>query len=271
MMPKRQQTVAADPPKQLPKSSIEWVDIKTLKIDKSYQREVNPRQVKRIVSDFQPEAYHPLLVGRRDSGADYVVDGLQRLTAGKKLKFTDVMCSVFSSDGRAHEAAIFGRVNKARTAITALNGYRAALVSGDEKTLAINKIIDRRGFKIPTGPNRTWPYIAATGTLYTIANKRDGLQLLESALVCVQQGWTKDADGLMSHSLNGVATFLRVFPDCDHDRLIVAMQAYRPAQLIESAQATMKMLGGSRHNIIAQALLKKYNVRLQTRKLKWPK
>ena len=142
-MPKPQQTVAADPPKQLPKSSIEWVDVKTLKIDKSYQREVNPRQVKRIVSDFQPEAYHPLLVGRRDSGADYVVDGLQRLAAGKKLKFTDVMCSVFSSDGRAHEAAIFGRVNKARTAITALNGYRAALVSGDEKTLAINKIIDR--------------------------------------------------------------------------------------------------------------------------------
>jgi hypothetical protein len=66
------------------KSALRVVKLSDLSVDQSYQREVKSGH-KSIVSDFNEEALGVPLVGQRSDGSLWIVDGLQRVTALKKL------------------------------------------------------------------------------------------------------------------------------------------------------------------------------------------
>lgn len=253
----------------LPKSSSERIKTGELHVDKAYQRTIKPAQVKRIVDNFSPEAFGSLLVGRRESGKMLIVDGQQRWTAAKKLVMPDVLCSVFASQGRAHEAAVFKLVNNDRTGITSLAVYRACVWAGDTETLAIDAIVRECGFRVPQGQNRSWPNISATGSLYSIYRKRNGGTLLTNVLACVGSAWMKDVDALKGFVLLGIATFLSTFPECDSERLVRSISNTKPGILLDGCDSAMKLMGGSRHKLFAKGVTKLYNKGLRNR-LVWP-
>jgi len=253
----------------LPKSSSERLPVGLLLVDKAYQRLAKRSQVNKIVKDFNPEAFQALLIGRRENGKLYVVDGQQRLLAAKKLKMENVLCSVFNSDGRAHEANIFKRVNNDRTGVGSLVVYRACMWAGDKETLAIEAIIRECGFKVPVTNNRTWPNITATSSLYAIYRRRNGAKLLTDTLMTVRKSWPKDIYATKGFCLSGVAQFLSKFElEIDHDRLIKLLSRESISKLLSGTEEAVKLMGGARHAVFARGIMRIYNKRLQ-HKLIW--
>src|SRR5262249_39485041 len=92
------------------KAAVREGPLEMLKSDPTYQRDVK-RGHKKIVADFNETALGVPLVGEREKGTLWIVDGLQRITALRKLNWTHVKAEVFASKGPEHEAEIYRIIN----------------------------------------------------------------------------------------------------------------------------------------------------------------
>ena len=254
--------------KTLPKSSSELLPVGSLNVDRAYQRTVRKTQVRKIVTNYQPAAFGSLLVGRRSSGKLFVVDGQQRMTAAKQLNINSILCSVFESDGRAHEASIFKLVNHDRTGIASLQVYRACLWAGEKETLDIDAIVRECGFRVPQGSSRAWPNITSTGALYAIYRKKSGPSVLMNTLAVINDSWKKNDDALRSFVLSGTALFISREPEFDTKRLVKALKNVNPYTMLQDAESASKLLGRGRSDVFARAILKLYNKGLRN-KITW--
>lgn len=116
-----------------------------LTIDPSYQRGTSNRRALQIAREWSWLACGAIVVAFRDDKF-YVVDGGHRVAAALKRSDIDELdCLVFETETVAQEAAAFLRGNKMRSAVRAVDQFRAALASGDELALSVNAMLKRHG------------------------------------------------------------------------------------------------------------------------------
>jgi hypothetical protein len=241
---------------------FEVLAVQDVSIDNAYQRIIAQSLVKKIVDEFMPECFDPPLVGIRDDGSMWAVDGQTRLTALSKKAIDKFPARTFRSRGRAHEAELFRKINQTRRSVKRFDIFRASLAAGDPATVEIDGVVERAGFKI--GYSRTWPQIAAVAKLYDA--HADGV--LGKVLFAMAKAWPENTDILLEVPVGGLWQFFRRFPNAELPRCIDKWKKVGPTKLIQSAD-TAQMAGGSRYQAFALGLMHHYNLGLRTNRLEW--
>jgi hypothetical protein len=212
-----------------------------LNISDAYQRTIIPARVKRIANNLDQDAFGSLTVGQRSDGTFWVVDGMQRLTAARKLGVAMVPCDIFQSDGQGHEARVFRLKNKERTNVTACSLFRAQLVEGDLQTVAIKEIVEAAGLRLRFDNGaKGWPYVKAVVALES-SYRRVGANGLRCVLDVISKAWHGESEALRGDIIGGVAWFLKRNEGIDIERLVDRLSKKSVSGVIRAAEATFKL------------------------------
>jgi len=225
---------------RLLKTENRKISVDELNISDSYQRTIVPGRVNRIVKNLDQDAFGSLTVGQRRDETYWVVDGMQRLTAARKLGIAMVPCDVFESDGQEHEARVFRLKNRERTNVSSIALFRAQLTEGDEQSLAIAEVVRTAGLKLALREESAkWPYIRAVKAIErSFQRVGDGLSAALSVLV---DSWPGEDGALQGDMIEGVCWFLKKHPDFDRDRLVGRLSKKSIMGVLRAADANIKL------------------------------
>ena len=126
------------------------LQIDLLKVDNSYQRgEASNASTIDKAKHMQHAAMGAIVVGKREDGSLWIVDGLQRALAAKRRgDITEIDCMVFESAGSRHEAEVFLLCNKGRVSVTAKHKYRTSVIAGRSPEAEIDKWLTDNGYSV---------------------------------------------------------------------------------------------------------------------------
>lgn len=125
-------------------NNISEISIDKLVVDKTYQRGLSARLVKKIVSNFNPQYLGVLIVGDRGDGTFNIIDGQHRWEAAKIVGRDKILCEVISTNGVADESKHFGAVNTVRKKLTAVELFNSGVLAGDKTHVDINNFLNSR-------------------------------------------------------------------------------------------------------------------------------
>lgn len=141
-----------------------WLPKGDLKVDKTYQRPVNPRAVHRISANWNWVACGVLIVSLRSDGTYYIVDGQHRWEAAKKLdNVTNVACLVFELNNVIDEASGFLAANTERQVPLMIHRFNALVAIKDRVALVADELIRSSGRTLRRQTGKQ--YISCVGDL----------------------------------------------------------------------------------------------------------
>jgi hypothetical protein len=233
--------------------------VRKLKVCKQYQRELNETMVKKIVKDFEDDAFGVLVIGARDDGSHYVVDGQTRLAAAKELGKKEVPCVWFRSEGKDQEAKMFRLVNNHRS-VSRLQRTYAMLAEKDPEIVKMDRTVRKHGFKIGYRcSTRTWGNILAVAPLQTMS--REGT--LDNALAVISEAWEGEVEAVSAAVLSGFQVFLRDYSEKIDFKRLVERLATTSAAKVRAGGDARRLDGGSRGSAISDVMRIIYNRSLQ--------
>ena len=223
------------------KRGLRDLEIEKIQFDRSYQRELRPGH-KKIVASFKEEALGVPLVGERDDGSLWGVDGQQRLKALLILGRKKCRCDVFRSKGPEHEAQIFAIVNGNRTKLLTRELFQSRLTAGDTHCWEIKNAIESEGYFLSLGTHskggkseKDCLLLSCLGALYRIMVLQ-GKEPIIFALQCIKASWPGDVQGVRDAIIKGLVAFYNSRKgDIDQDRLIDRLKTVTPAKVIYAA------------------------------------
>lgn len=251
--------------KLVSKSALRVVDLDRIGFDPSYQREVKGKH-KRIVTSFNPDALGIILVGEREDGSLWCVDGRQRITALGKMSRKTVRAEVFKSDGPEHEAQVFKLVNMNRMALTAQEQFKALLTGGDELAWKINETVQKCGFRIRTSSygrnSKSNGYYDVTAIKMLLHyGKLSGMEPITFALETIKAAWPEDRIANSHGILSGlIILHTRKKGVVDNERLLPRLRSVTPHKILY--QAGQEVLSNNQSSAVADVLERLYAKRM---------
>lgn len=226
---------------RLLKTENRKIAVDELNISDAYQRTIVPNRVNRIAKNLDQDAFGSLTVGQRRDGSYWVVDGMQRLTAARKLGIGMVPCDVFDSEGQEHEARVFRLKNRERTNVSSVALFRAQLTEGDEQSIEIDRVIRNAGLKLALKEESSgWPYVKAVKALER-SFQRVGSDGIARALSIIIDAWPGETNALQGDMIEGMCWFFKKHADFDESRLVEKLKTKSVTSVIRAADATFKL------------------------------
>jgi hypothetical protein len=226
---------------RLLKTENRKIGVDELNISDAYQRTIVPGRVNRIAKNLDQDAFGSLTVGQRKEGSYWVVDGMQRLTAARKLGIAMVPCDVFESEGQEHEARVFRLKNRERTNVSSIALFRAQLTEGDEQSVQIAGIVKDAGFRLAIRDEKSgWPFIRAVKALERSFSRvgADGLSL---GLSILSEAWPGEDHALQGDMIYGMCLFIHKNPGFDVRRLVEKLKTKSVTGVLRAADATFRL------------------------------
>lgn len=227
---------------RLLKTENKKISVDELNISDAYQRTVVKARVNRIAKNLDQDAFGSLTVGQRADGSYWVVDGMQRLMAARKLGIAMVPCDVFQSEGQEHEARVFRLKNRERTNVSAVALFNAQMTEGDRQTLEIAEVVKRAGLKLRLREDggQGWPYIKAVKCLER-SFQRVGAEGLSTVLRVLVESWPGEDGAIQGDMIEGMAWFVKKHEGFDERRLVERLSKKSIAGIIRAADANFKL------------------------------
>lgn len=207
---------------------------------RAYARRIDPKWVESLAKDWNPNKLDVLHVSFTDD-PDHplvVICGNHRLEAARKrgepFKF---WCLVYPGLTLAQEAEKFHAIDQKRKRHSATDGYHAALVFDDPKTVDIDRLLRKHGMTMAdyaTAAPKVGE-VRATGALYRAYDYvSPDVGLLDRAIGTIVSAWginqqmSSGAQPTVNgYTIEAMAGFLWRYedlPQFDHNKLIRAMQ-----------------------------------------------
>lgn len=234
-------TVSAAVRLMVTKTALRIIRLDAIQADPSYQRDIQAKH-KKIVAEFNEDALGVPLVGERSDGTLWIVDGLQRITALRKLNWVKVRCDVFASAGPEHEAEVFKLVNCNRTKLRPGDIFKALLTGHDPVAWEIKEAVEAEGFKVvtsrgvPGSSSMEDRDLTCVNTLQKMYRDGHGVAGIRFALRTVKACWPGDLKGISSGILAGLAQFyFNMEDDVDEDRCTARLQTTTPQKILYTA------------------------------------
>lgn len=214
--------------------NLEFRRISELRIDPSYQREVengaSQSLIRRIAMFWDWSLCQPLAVARRADGSLMVVDGQHRLAAARlRNDIDDLPCVVTAYSSAGDEAAAFVALNQQRRPLGAIDLFKAALAAEDETASAVAKLLAQAGLQLAPHTNFTaWkPGMVSNISGILQAFRTHGERTTLISLRCLAQGFSgqvlRYAGSLFPGIVACVAQELRVEGKIEEERLAGAL------------------------------------------------
>lgn len=227
-----------------------------IQVADSYQRSLSESFAAQIARGYDEEAFGVLVVGEREDGSYWCVDGQTRKRAAVLKGLKTVRCLVFQSCGKQHEAKMFRLLNMQRN-MSKIDKVRALIDEGDKDTVAMNDEVQACGFELALKNEQRWPFIRSMVPV----EKAYQLGILSRVLRLVDASWgvTEDQQALQVPILGGVTKFLRRWGEIVDDEMFVeVLQKFTCAQLVAQCDA-QKMQGGGRESAMLEVLRHQWN------------
>ena len=244
------------------------VKISDLTIDYTYQRQPIMKKVNKIAKSFDPDILGVIICSMREDGSIAVIDGSHRVHAlrMKGLNDSTVNALVYFSLTIQEEAKIFAMLNQEHTKPNTTDIFKAGIVSGDEETIAISKILNSLGLIIGVGPGDN--KVRAISTIRRVY-RNAGEKVLRDTLYTIKSAYGDSSSTMRDVLISAIAiVYNRYGEKVEVSRMITTLQKFgNPNMLIANA----KSIGRNANSITASALpfviVNAYNQRLTTNRL----
>lgn len=247
------------------KFEYKQVNSKLILSDHDYQRTIDPRRVKRIVSAFDEKLVNPIKVSFRGNKY-YVFDGQHTLAAlkmrngGRDLL---VNCKVYYGLTKQKEAELFSQQNGISKNVEAIEKLKALYAAKDADVMKLVQLTDLSGLYIDFSKGQSHNKIVAVSKAFSIlksAGEKDYVEILS----LIKSTWGGVSDSLTAQILGGVHMFHKAYKGV-YDRRTFIQKLYQvtPAAIVRDGRL-LPINGDSKY---AQPILQAYNRKLTVRRL----
>jgi len=260
----------AAPARVIEQGGLSWVLAGDVRVP-PYQREADPRRVKKIAEGFDPDKLDPLKISQRADGSLWVIDGNHRLQAILVLGWSDQLVPARLVRGLSYqqEAGLF-TAQRDRRDPSAAESFRAAVESGDPAALSVRAVCEALGLSLAyktargSGTPRT---VNAVGASWSIARDA-GAPRLRRILGTVDRAWGAQSGVFTAHTIIGLNAFFSRYEDkYDAGRLDMVLARIPFDHFLAQSMSFRTMYGSDSRTAMARATLALYNKRLTTGKL----
>lgn len=244
------------------------VKVSDLTIDYTYQRQPIMKKVNKIAKSFDPDILGVIICSMREDGSIAVIDGSHRVHALRMKNMNDSTLNalVYFSLTIQEEAKIFAMLNQEHTKPNTAEIFKAGIVSGDEETIAINKILNSLGLIIGVGPGDN--KLRAISTVKRVY-RNAGDKVLYDTLHTIKSAYGDSSSTMRDVLISAVAIiYNRYGSKVEVSRMITTLQKFgNPNTLIANA----KSMGMNTSSVTSSALpfviVNGYNQRLTKNRL----
>jgi hypothetical protein len=205
-----------------------------------------------------------IVVNRRRDGSLWVIDGQHRWIAAKRAGEIEMLAQLFTGLTVEQEAAMFRELNSNASPATATQKFKADLVAGDPKAVAIDQVVRRSGTRVKTNQGAA-KGIGAVASLIWIYDK-SGVEGIALTLKIINNVWPE-------HQLSGVVVsgkFLKAMywtlekhmkdrRDIELKQLVKRLASMEPIMVERKASAYAMSSGGSEWRNVYRAIMEVYN------------
>lgn len=238
---------------------VQLVGVGDLKVD-AYQRDLVQRRVTNYAARFNAAQVGIIEVSDRDEQL-WVVDGQHRVALLMRMFGPDVLVPaiVYRNWSYVQEAERFSYVNRYRTAVTALDTYRADREAGVADVLLIDKLLKRHGLRVASAYTDG---VVQSATRLRSCYARYGESLLSSVLSSLKNIWGTERDAYSSDMLGATAWVLHTYAaalDLGIFSDVMTSQYYTAMQLQRRARSRRGEVGGRLSINLAYLMIEAYN------------
>ncbi len=234
-----------------------------------YQRPVNPKEVERLIREWDERLLEPVIVSFRD-GKFNVVDGQHRISAMRRMNNgvgIMVSCKVYSGLTYEQEAALCYKLDKAKKRLSLSQATNALAESGeDAEIMEIRQLTENCGFVWALGKSR-----GKTGEIVTTRALVNAYRLLGGAafvrmMNLLWDAWEGDPRSLTASILSGMALFVKTYETEMSDRTFATkLSQVDPDEINRRGRADFSTTSVALR--YARVILEKYNGQRGGRKL----
>lgn len=179
-----------------------------------YQRPVNPKEVERLIREWDERLLDPIIVSFRD-GKFNVVDGQHRISAMRKMNGGNgvmVNCKVYNGLTYEQEADLCYKLDKAKKRLSLSQSTNALAESGaDAEVAEVKRLVENSGFVWALGKSHgNTGEIASTRTVIN-AYRLLGGHAFTRMLSLMQCTWHGDSRSLTAALISGMALFVKTY------------------------------------------------------------
>ena len=238
-----------------------WLDVKLLRIDGNYQRDVMPSTVKYILTNFNWMYFQPPTVCPSLKKFYWVIDGQQRTRAAKlHPSISKIPCYIIDVPSTKEQAKAFIIINKKRRNVNPISLYWAGLTAQDPKYLVVERILQKSGAEVASTLGAVGPKVTnSVGSILRIIGSH-GEENAEAAIRVLCNAYPKTKNVLRGNIIIAIATMFRDERDIDEDCLVNMLRSVDLDELNFSALKTCRLIGGSTPYILAAEIQSRYNV-----------
>lgn len=231
------------------------LNTKQLRVDMSYQRQLDPRRVKTIAEHFNPLKVNPAKVSHRD-GAYYIFDG-QHTTKVLQLRNgnEDLMieCKIYEGLTQKDEAELFARQNEYVRKVEKNAEMKALYAAGDPEIIELKSTLESLGFDFDFGKSKGDYRVICCSTVYNIFRKTRISEFIK-LMNCIKECWQGNKDSLRKEIINGMWIFMKTYPDMDPRNLTSKLAKISPLEILRDGKAHREMSGDTKYAwVIANA------------------
>lgn len=234
-----------------------------------YQRPVNPKEVDRLIREWDDRLLDPIIVSFRD-GKFNVVDGQHRIAALRKMNGGNgvmVKCKVYSGLTYEQEADLCYKLDKAKKRLSLSQSTNALVESGtDAEAVEIRRLLEGCGYAWALGKKGgKQNEIVATRAVFN-AYRFLGRSAFTRLFSIMRAAWNGDTRSLTAVMISGMALFLKTYETELDDRAFVKrLSAVDPDEIIRRGKGDFST--GNTALRYARVILEKYNGQRGAKKL----
>jgi ParB-like nuclease domain len=256
---------------------IEWLPNRQLSVIWiQSQRLYKETRARKIADNFDPDRFDPIRVTLPNGKGEYhIVDGQHRKAAVEMLwgSSEKVPCIVLDAENPAEAAKLFDGINGLRYGVDPVSKFKVRVTAGEPVEVAINKIVEHRGYKIASGRSENPRYgrsITAVGALIAVYTTH-GPKVLDDILQILSATWPSDPYAPSASIIRGYGLLLGEFGSkVDWGRLKALISGkYTPGSLLTQARELRHTYEIPMGEAVLRVILAKYNRGLpETKQLK---
>lgn len=249
------------------------IALDTLLMDGNYQRITNGDRVDKYSKKFNPILCGVLIVSKRSSGKEYLIDGGHRRATCQKLGYKHWHAYVLTGLNSEEEAELYEALNVDRKNATSIERFKARLHYKDPVAVTIKSTVERMGFELELCPGRRGGRIVHAVTALDNIFRRSNRPGLETVLNVISSCWDEDefgaTDAVTLRGIHLVLTNKRWKEKVNVKHLISRLQKISVNKLLRKARGYHDSQGGSIVGLFADAVVVENNKKLRKTANHW--
>jgi hypothetical protein len=214
--------------------------VAALRVDYDYQHRPYASAVDELRKHFQIEWCGPILVNRRESGDQFVIDGSTRLQVHIDLHYSHIVAEVVEGLTQQQEAQVYSlkAINRQRVPIDL---FRGRCVAGEPKAVLLKSIVESFDLEIYHFAQQPAPHVkgtvSAVATLERLMKKEPSGECLRATFDLILATWGYSRAALTKAFLPAVFELVvRYDTQMSRNRFLEKLSAYDIGQLSDLAR-----------------------------------